>query len=163
MSGGRHIGDCVWRSLVRRVRQRDLVVIEGLWDIMKCYEHIVHCLLVAAARALGYPMAILRVSVSSYLWPRFIFGDYRVVATPIYPVRGIVAGSAFALDELAAYTIGAIRTTQHRHPMAGISLHVDDFAFDVWAKTVAEAVRLFVAVATTLLELVQRDLELPFS
>ena len=93
MAPHRHCGDSVWRSQIRSIVNdgKGLITVEVLEDITKCYEHVVHSTLVSKAIAHSYQLAILRVSVSSYLWPIYIIYDMQLIAQPVMPVRGIIA------------------------------------------------------------------------
>ena len=82
--------------------EEELHAAELLWDIRKCYENVLHADLQQQAREQGYPMSLLRVSLSSYRWGRMILYDHDVVAHKGYPKAGIVAGSSMATFEIAA-------------------------------------------------------------
>ena len=97
--------------------------------------------LIAEASRLGYPLDLLRLSLSSYLWPRRVVLDNGIAADPLLPGRGIVAGSAFATFELTAYLVASLRTLKGESPAATISMHVDDLSLLIIAATLRQAVR----------------------
>ena len=102
MQPGRQVGDVVWRSRVQALsgHQSQDTVIEAMWDLRKCFEHVQHQRLAQEAERWGFPLDVLRFSVLSYTWGRTLVQDSGVVAPQLYPRRGIVAGSAFAPFEL---------------------------------------------------------------
>ena len=79
----------------------ELHAAELLWDIRKCYENLLHAELQQQAKEQGYPMSLLRVSLSSYRWGRMIVYDHDLVAHKIYPKAGILAGSSMTTFEIA--------------------------------------------------------------
>ena len=165
MQQGRQIGDAAWRARVRALdaTDRGRTVIEAMWDLRKCFEHVPHDKLVEQASRLGFPMDILRVSVASYAWPRILTTDYGVVADALWPTRGIVAGSAYATFELTAYLVAALRAIQGEHPDASLSMFVDDLSMGVEADNDEAAVAAIKAVGATATRLIQDDLGLPFA
>ena len=118
MQAQRHVGDAAWRARMRATLShfRKHTVIEAMWDLRMCFEHVQHKRLVQEAYAAGYPMDLLRVSMVSYTWPRTILTDAGVAAPALSPSRGIVAVSAFATFELTAYLIAAMRALVGRAP-----------------------------------------------
>ena len=133
MSPGRRVGDGTWRHkvLARLDANKGDTVLEGLWDVQKCFEQINGKKLVRIAEALGYPLELLAVSLSTYRWPRRILLDFNIIAEDVWPKSGIVAGSAHATYELAAYTVLALRILTTSWPTSRISLHVDDLSFQI--------------------------------
>ena len=47
-------------------------VLEFLWDVSKAFDSVDHEKLEAAMRDLGYPVLILKISLLSYTWTRFL-------------------------------------------------------------------------------------------
>ena len=127
MQPKRHIGDVIWRTQVRRIIQEHLFVLEGLRDIDKCFEHVVHPILVREALELEYPLDILRLSLASYRWPRRLIGVLNMISDFILATRGVIAGSAFAVFELICMMVRAMRRISAAWPTASLSVHVDDF------------------------------------
>ena len=132
MLPGRCTTDAVWRAQVMAMVQdvEELHAAELLWDIRKCYENVLHAELQEQAREQGYPMALLRVSLSSYRWGRMIVFDHDLVAAKIFPKAGIVAGSSIATFEIAVLMQKLLK---EQMPILGIkkSLHIDDLSVSI--------------------------------
>ena len=131
MASGRRVGDATWRHKILAIIDTDhhKYVLEGLWDVQKCFEHVNRRKLVNIAAALHYPVDLLAVSLSTYRWPRTLLLEKNIVTTPVWPNSGIAAGSPQATYELAAYTILAMRRLAEAWPCARLSLHADDLTF----------------------------------
>jgi hypothetical protein len=98
-----------------------------LVDLKKAFEHVDHSLLIQAAKGMNYPMHVLRASLLSYAGPRRLtFLGYA--SEPVWPTRGIAAGSATATFELWLLVAPALRAIKQSHPTAVLSLHVDDLS-----------------------------------
>ena len=80
----------------------------GLLDLVKAFELIPHIRIVAAAQALGYPVILLRLSLSAYRLARAM-GIQGIYATIVVATQGITAGSGFATDELHAIMYVIVR------------------------------------------------------
>ena len=101
-AAGRRVGDGVWRFIVRAnlTRARGIRAAEILRDSSNAFERVSVFKLVRLALACGYPPPLLRYSVASYRWQRYL-SDGRLVTTPVRAMRrAIVAGSSFATLEL---------------------------------------------------------------
>ena len=72
---------------------------QGLLDLVKAFETVPHAVLVAAARALGYCLVLLRLSLAAYRLARTVSVD-GAHSRKIRATRGITAGSGFATSEL---------------------------------------------------------------
>ena len=72
---------------------------EIMWDMSKAFDRVPRRILVNTARALGYPMTVLRVSMLSYEWTRYLAVG-PMISRGLRPRRGIAAGSAFATHEV---------------------------------------------------------------
>jgi hypothetical protein len=95
--------------------------------LKKAFEHVDHNRMIAAARSMGYPMHTLRASLLSYVAPRQLtFLGYA--SAPVWPTRGIAAGSATATFELWLLLAPALKCIRQAHPRATLSLHVDDLS-----------------------------------
>ena len=86
----------------------------------------------------GYPLVVLRLSLASYRWGRFILFDLRLVSVPIYPIKGIIAGSTCATFELCCYTLDGIRAVRDSGSRAKADTHVDDVCLAVLASSLQE-------------------------
>ena len=62
-----------------------------LWDLVKFYESIGHARLYHEARALGYPLTVLRLQIAGYQFPRHLSLE-GMVSRAVLPFRGVVAG-----------------------------------------------------------------------
>ena len=130
----RRVGDSVWRSQVRAhvASHAGRTTIESNDDVAACFESVRYRPLQFGAQRYGYPMGILRLSLSTYIWPRRIaLGG--VVASPVFPTGGIVAGSGHADKELKAALAGPIvmisdlcRTTMFRFFVDDVTTSVED-------------------------------------
>ena len=70
-------------------------MIEFQSDLAQCFEFVDRILLWHAALRSGFPLPVLRMSLSSYSWPRYLIMS-GLVSQCKYALRGIVAGSNFA-------------------------------------------------------------------
>ena len=104
-----------------------------------CFEHVLHGLLLELGWELGYPLVLLRLSLSSYCWKRLLVWDHDMVSHGLYPTRGILAGSSFAVFELGLYVIQRVRRHVESVPHS-FSIHIDDLHQSVVADTVADTV-----------------------
>ena len=149
MQPGKQPGDATWRIRIKAIKahHQRTALVEVMWDLRKCFEHVPHDQLLRQASKQRYPMDLLRVSIHSYRWPRSIVSDYNIVAEAIHPSRGIVAGSAFATVELAVYLIEALRELVIGHPRTTISMYVDDLSMDTEGPTAEAASRSAAEVA----------------
>ena len=60
-------------------------------------------------------MDTLRLSIATYKAVRHLIFDQDVTCRGVHTHHGIVAGSAFASNELTLYCINAITTPQNMH------------------------------------------------
>ena len=83
----RHVGDPVWRSQIRgRLAKRaKWHAAEVLADGAKAYDNIRWDRLAANGRKHNYPMVILRVSMGTYKWSRYLMGDRLTTVRRIRP------------------------------------------------------------------------------
>ena len=72
---------------------------QALLDLVKAFETVPHDLLVEAAKAKGYSVMLLRLSIAAYRLQRSI-GIDGVFSKFMRATRGITAGSGFATSEL---------------------------------------------------------------
>ena len=95
------MGDGVWRTsvLAHTATADNQYTIEVQNDLSACFGSVNRQSLWDRAVELHYPLAILRVSLMSYSWRRFVSLD-GIVAGSSLAFRGIVAGSQFAIPEL---------------------------------------------------------------
>jgi hypothetical protein len=106
-------------------------------DLNKPFEHVQHYLLVRVAREHGYHLNVLRTSLMEYAGARRVtFQGY--VSAPLWPTRGIAAGSSTATYELWLLLSPALRAIQSAHPAATLSLHLDDLSATIAAPSVED-------------------------
>jgi len=126
--------DIVWRQSVRA----ELSVCEGrstatvLLDLRKCYEYVQHMELVAGGLAHGYPLWLLRLTLSSYTWTRHIKHG-SLIHGGVHARRGIIAGCATATAELKAYMYTTLSSLKVSHPEANIEVYIDNLPAEVHA------------------------------
>ena len=100
--------------------------IQALLDLVKAFETVPHYVLVAAARAKGYPIAILKLSIAAYRLGRAI-GIEGVFSRLIVASRGITAGSGFATAELKVLLQDTMEELHSRWAVQlTVKLFVDD-------------------------------------
>ena len=79
-----------------------------LWDLANFCEHVDTDLLWERAKASGFPMIILAISLNQYRSQRFLgLGD--LVFTCYFPSRGIAAGCTFATTWVQVYAMAPLR------------------------------------------------------
>ena len=132
-----------------------------LWDLRKCYEYIRHWRLLREAELCEYPLAVLRLSLASYRWPRHI-RQGPLVADVLWPLRGIVAGSSHATFELKVFLLQTVRKHASENPQLTAYIHVDDITQTVATPTGANTVRGLEVGARSLAEALI-ELELPIA
>jgi hypothetical protein len=165
MLAGRQTLDGAWRAQVRsdiahNDKQHSL---EILWDVKKCYENVRHADLVDQGRKQGYPMALLRVSIASYCWGRHVILDHQVMSPPVYPTRGIIAGSSHATFEIAMLVQGELGLILDTGPKCGLSIHVDDLYITMNRSCTSELIQDAIKVASLAKESVEVNLNLPIA
>ncbi len=70
----------------------------------------------------GYPSVPLELSMLSHAWPRHLTIG-KAVSEPLFPERGIAAGSAWAVVELAREAAAEFKCS---YPEVALSSRVDD-------------------------------------
>ena len=98
----------------------------SLVDLDKAFETVPHHVLVAAARALGYPIVLFRLCLMAYRFPRTIGIDGNYSRT-LVATRGITAGSGSATSELRVLLFGMMNELNERcSRQLTVKLYVDD-------------------------------------
>ena len=116
--------DVVWRQAVRA----EASVCTGqsaanlLWDLVKFYESLSHSRMYEEARALEYPLAILRLQLAGYAFPRHLSLE-GMVAEAVEPFRGVVAGCGGATTLVKVYYYRPFSSFTLRNPCAVRCLH----------------------------------------
>ena len=100
--------------------------VQSLLDLVKAFETVPHAILAALAHDLGFPMALLRLSLAAYRLARSV-GIDGAYSKLIVATRGITAGAGFATVELEVLLYD---TMAHMHlTWAGvlvIKIYIDD-------------------------------------
>ena len=109
-------------------------------DLSACFESVNRQLLWDSAVTLGYPLSILRISLASYAWKRFVSLD-GILAGSAHARRGIVAGSQFATSELKCLFLRGLVQVAEDHPNADLDTHVDDFSVIAISKFASDLIR----------------------
>ena len=127
VAAGRSTTDAVWRRAARAEAgvAKGQAAVATFSDLQSFYEFVSWDILAANAARVGYPLAVLRVTVASYTWPRYVACD-RLLGVWILPSRGVVAGSFAATYEVKAYLLPSVLAVADRHPSTPISIHIDD-------------------------------------
>ena len=84
-----------------------------LADVVKCFEGVRHDILLAEARAAGFPLAVLRMALCSYRSARRVVWD-GACSEPVVASRAILAGCVHATGLLHAFFAGAPWTASRR-------------------------------------------------
>jgi hypothetical protein len=121
-------------------------MVDLLWDLRNAFENVSREKLWGFGKQFGYPVDLLRMSISSYRWPRYLLMG-NLISRPIGPGRGIGAGSAFATYELTLYLWSTILLHTSMHPTVTLSIHVDDFGQSATGNDDAETASRLVASA----------------
>ena len=112
--------------------------------------------------AQGYPMSLLRVSLSSYRWGRMIVYEHDLITDKIFPKAGIVAGSSMATFEIAVLMQKVLR---EQIPILGVrlSLHIDDLSLSIARNTTAKLVTDLAIAAAAVTHVLESKLHLPIA
>ena len=100
--------------------------IQSLLDLVKAFETVPHAILARCAIALGFPAALIRLSLAAYRLARAL-GIDGAYSKLIVATRGITAGAGFATVELELLlydTIGYMHTRWAT--VLTIKVYVDD-------------------------------------
>ncbi len=160
---GRWVGDSTWRNQVKAaLQEQNCTMLEMLLDVKKAFEHVLRSQLIGMAKLTNYPMAQLISSLLAYEWARRINYD-GLISDPIWPTRGIAAGSAFATFELWCLLRPAIHAMQDRHPEVTICLHVDDLCMTIMSNSRDHAITKLDDILACAHQLFTKDRGLPFA
>ncbi len=96
-----------------------------LWDLLKCFEHGRHFLLVQEVDKVGFPVVIARMSAEMYRAERRLVID-DAISEAIRPTRGFMAGCARALALIKVLMIRRMDAYVARHPRVNLDIYVDD-------------------------------------
>ncbi len=126
---GAHVA--AWQHAQRAEQAADAgaTFVQLLLDMQKCFELVPHDVLVQEARAVGYPLPLLRLALAAYRLPRSL-SIGGVHSSLILAERGIAAGSGLATTELRVLLIRLLDRVRERYPAVKLSAYVDDLTAD---------------------------------
>ena len=82
------------------------------------------------ARALGYPLWLIRLAIATYKLQRGVRAG-KAVSAIVEAMRGITAGSGLATTEMRLAMIRIVDRTAISHPAGALTLFVDDLGIEV--------------------------------
>ena len=125
-----------------------------LWDLKECYEHINRKKLLSRAKALGFPLQLLRAALNAYVALRLVtLGDGVEVAG--FPFGGVVAGCGFALVAVQIYAGDALREFIDRWPLVVLQVFVDDYFLQASGNSKEVVVEKLKALAQELVDIIE--------
>ena len=139
---GRSVGDTVWRSTVRGLlRPGHWHSLETHMDITKAFDHISFEQLQENATRYDYPPLVLRTALAAYRWERRLVWQHNMAADPLWPQRGVAAGSGFAVYETVLYLMPIAEDIGPRcSEQLQLNIHVDDISLGAAAATPEEVI-----------------------
>ena len=127
-----------------------------MMDFFKCYELLKHSELWDAGFRYKYPVTLLRITILTYRSTRYITYN-GLVADPIIPRQGIIAGVLSATSELKLYLLDNIYLHMHRWPELRLDLYVDDIVLECVDDCKSSAVENIIAATRDFVDNVQAD------
>ena len=94
-----------------------------LLDLVKAFDRIPHRVLVREAKALGYPLWVLKLSLSTYRLNRVIRVGQNL-SRVVVATRGITAGSGFATSEMRVMMIRIVDAACRRYRTVMPTLYI---------------------------------------
>ena len=98
---------------------------QALLDLVKAFERVPYWLLVQEALHMGYPLWLLRLSISTYKLPRTLRVG-KVCSALSIAIRGITAGSGLATTEMRLVMVRKVERALVAHPSVVPTRFVDD-------------------------------------
>ena len=162
-ASGRWAGDSTWRHQIRAVLQgTPSHRLDIMLDLQKAFERVPHTHLIQAARQASYPMHLLATSLVAYHWPRRL--QYQsAVSDPIYPTRGIAAGSTTATYELWLDLRPCLLRIAAISPSVQPTLFVDDLSLHVQHADEVETLALALQAASLAKRTIEDELGMKFA
>ena len=111
---------------------------------------------------LSYPLLVLRVTLQAYLWPRFV-SYLGIVAEPVIPTQGIIAGSFAATYEVKVVMIRHLDSFVQRHNSIHLNFHIDDSCLEGHNKSEAVLEHALAVACEDLSEVLEIRLRLPLA
>ena len=137
-SAGRGADVAAWAQAARAeaaaAAGTDNTFAQLLLDLVKCFDLVPHQTLVDEARAVGYPLRLLRMTICAYNLPRTVSVE-NAFSELLVAQSGITAGSGFATTELRVLLYRLLKRIEENHPHVRLVDYVDD----VSAEAVGEA------------------------
>ena len=128
---GKAAGVAAWKHCLRAElaahAQADFATV--LLDVVKCFEFVPHDTLCEESAAIGYPLALLRLTLAAYRLERRI-GIQGVFSLGVLASRGITAGFGFATIELRVLLLRSLRRMVAASPGVALSVYVDDLTLE---------------------------------
>ena len=135
-SSGKGAEVAAWKQAARseQAAARGMAYAAVLLDLVKAFERVPHDLLVRQARALGYNLRLLRLSLAGYGLPRAIVID-GVCSREVVATRGITAGAGHAVIELRLLLSDLWDRVHALNPVADLTVYVDDTGIEARGST----------------------------
>ena len=86
---------------------RNVNYCQALLDLVKAFDYVPHWVLIREGLNLGYPLWLLRLSISTYKMSRVVRVK-KVVSGLIWAYRGMTAGSGFSTTEMRVVMINMV-------------------------------------------------------
>jgi hypothetical protein len=159
-AAGNGPADTAWRQAVRQ----EAAVSSGgesatlLWDLEGFFERVDRARLMERAQSTGFPMPLLRLSLSMYAAPRVLTLEGRI-ARELWAEDGVGAGCGLACTLVKVYSVPPMDTLAPKlPPTTTVDLHVDDFVLTCQADTAEEVVRDLVKAQSELIAMITNEL-----
>ena len=94
-----------------------------LLDLVKCYEKVLHWVLIRGAKENGFPLVVVRLRLAVYASPRAISAA-GCVSNVVSLGASIVAGCGFATTLLKVVPIRCLDAAQLAFPEVSYFVHV---------------------------------------
>ena len=111
-------------------RAKGLQVGSTLLDLVKCYEKVLHWVLIRGAKEHGFPLVVVRLCLAVYAGPRAISAA-GCVSSVVNLGTSIVAGCGFATTLLKVVLIRCFDAAQLAFPEVSYFAYVDDSDLDI--------------------------------
>ncbi len=159
-AAGNGPADTAWRQAVRQ----EVTVGQGghaaslLWDLDGFFERVDRSRLMDRARATGFPLPVLRLSLSMYAAPRVLALDGQI-AKELWARDGVGAGCGLATTYVKVYAVPPIDELLPKlPPTTSIDVHVDDFVLSTEAATKEQVVHDLGQAQAALKDVIDKEL-----
>jgi len=151
----------VWRQSleaeISTANQRSTASV--LIDLRSFFDHLNHADLAARAEEAGFNFNVTRLAISAYRHPRALCKK-GVLAAPLFPTRGVLAGCGLASTMIKIYCLKAF--DQFKMQWGGevsLDTYIDDLTLTVVAATDDEVRSILVGATAALRALIEADLK----